>query len=551
MVQVPTGSVMSYRIASATSNKNVIKIIAQNCEVTFDFDSRADRDALRDLLVQLIAAHGGAPTPSPQPVKSPPPASPPSPPPAPAHGRTAPPAVSKERAAAQQLLLQSDSELQLLYEQLVMRTKVLTAEEFWGSREKTVANHLAKEQQVKGMKNTLLADVRPVNEGSCNEVKYTLTKDIIRNIFLEFPAIEKAFQENVPNNLSEREFWIKYFESDHFLYHSRGGSANEVVSASRSGNDIFVKCQELEERDPLVLKRRVRGLDPLCDVAADDRFNYFEGEGCNEPLPMQSQHLNKSIGLIRHFNRHGALVVGSVDLLTPPELQGTALLPASKDDSSSSYSNLTAALGSTQGICDLSDDQHEALLTLNITNPSQYFEQSATSPQPKLGACDLTPEMQQAFAQQTREIVSRILRDGGKAPDAASVIRTFQDPQLAPSEAPEGDVAARRAALMGGADEVVAELKSVFLTDVELLHHFWGCFPTDTDAKRRKKLRVASVLEQRCREYKARREQPKAVKIKSEYKSAPAASDGDDDGLRNANLDQLIAMMEKALRRVK
>ncbi len=39
------------------------------------------------------------------------------------------------------------------------------------------------------------------------EIKYRLTPEIIRQIFVEYPGVKKVYDEHVPTKISEKDFW--------------------------------------------------------------------------------------------------------------------------------------------------------------------------------------------------------------------------------------------------------------------------------------------------------------------------------------------------------
>lgn len=101
---------------------------------------------------------------------------------------------------------------------------------------------LKSNNQQKGMPTALLADVRPIIESS-GTVHYTLTPTIIHQIFVEKPAVEKLYKENVPEKMSERDFWTKYFESLHFH------RDNKKTTISTQADEQFAKLATEQNHD--------------------------------------------------------------------------------------------------------------------------------------------------------------------------------------------------------------------------------------------------------------------------------------------------------------
>jgi transcription initiation factor TFIIH subunit 1 len=125
----------------------------------------------------------------------------------------------------------------------------------------------SKEGQQKG-KSSKMVELRPgQQEGS--DVKYTLTSQIIHDIFAQFPSglynttfvydfilqkltlcccfpffpqVKRAYDANVPDKLSEHNFWRRFLASE-FFHRTRTGNR----STNAVADDVFDKC--LREED--------------------------------------------------------------------------------------------------------------------------------------------------------------------------------------------------------------------------------------------------------------------------------------------------------------
>ena len=87
-----------------------------------------------------------------------------------------------------------------------------------------------------------------------------LNKEKINRIFLEFPQVEKIYQDNVPHVMSESEFWTMYFHSKY--RHKQGGKSakgkekskvagedSEEAKAESKAEKLFGSAHEDKERE--------------------------------------------------------------------------------------------------------------------------------------------------------------------------------------------------------------------------------------------------------------------------------------------------------------
>ncbi|KAH3764620.1 general transcription factor IIH component [Pelomyxa schiedti] len=419
--------------------------------------------------------------------------------------------------AACQALLQSDPELSALYNTLVVRTKTLTHEEFWESRSRMFSRHEGKS---KGLENAMLADIRPdiVASDACNKLRYRLSRQTVRNIFLEYPSVKKAYDEYVPNQYSEQEFWAGYFQCAAF--HSTASAQTDGFAGNQRMQklqSIFEMCANNEERDPPVTQKKIKGLDPQADVSGEERADVNTTSTSTLKLgPSQT-----SLGIIRKFNRHGALILGSVDLLTPPEIRPKNFV------ASQTPTTLARPLPDVVRLNDLDDESGLPLLPLSIQDHRSYFE-NPNQPEHGLAKAHVLnhQQIQETFRAMTKDAVKTCRLAVTGVPKTV-VVEVLKD--LAGTNKHEENTTASQESVPQASIE--ADLRSLFSTECELLRHFWACFPTDSAEKRYKRQRLGDVLLVHQKDLILKREQAAAHQYP----------------LLAPTLDHLITMFNKAI----
>ncbi|TFY71942.1 hypothetical protein EVG20_g1057 [Dentipellis fragilis] len=248
-------------------------------------------------------------------------------------------------------------ELANLHRELVM-TGQITEAEFWEGREHLLLAQAAAESQRKGRPGQLV-DPRPQTvEGG--DTKIVVTPQLVHDIFEEYPVVAKAYDENVPNKLSEAEFWQRYFQSKLFNSHRasiRSTAAQHVVK----DDPVFDKYLEKPDDELEPRRQRDDDVDMFIDLGATGEDH---GEATVEKdITMQAGKQRGALPLIRKFNEH------SERLLNSALSQGPAAKRRRVD-------SLTADLSHYAQIDldDLHDPQSSAGILLEMQDRQRYFE---------------------------------------------------------------------------------------------------------------------------------------------------------------------------------
>ncbi|KZT72123.1 hypothetical protein DAEQUDRAFT_686417 [Daedalea quercina L-15889] len=252
-------------------------------------------------------------------------------------------------------VLLANPDLAELHRDLVVGGHI-SENEFWEGREHLILAQAAAESQKRG-KSGQLVDPRPQTVDG--EIKIVITPQLVHDIFEEYPVVAKAYSDNVPNKLTEAEFWKRYFQSKLFNAHRasiRSSAAQHVVK----DDPIFDKYLEKDDDELEPRRLREEGVDIFIDLGATSEDH---GETGNvRDVTMQPGKQRAVLPLIRKFNEHSG------------RLLHTALgEPAAKkrrvDEDTDHYSQLDLE--------DLHDNESSAGILLDMQDRRRYFESRA------------------------------------------------------------------------------------------------------------------------------------------------------------------------------
>uniref|UniRef100_A0A3Q2ZNG7 General transcription factor IIH subunit 1 n=1 Tax=Hippocampus comes TaxID=109280 RepID=A0A3Q2ZNG7_HIPCM len=379
-------------------------------------------------------------------------------------------------------MLQEDPVLFQLYKDLVV-SQVISAEEFWANRLGGL-NHtdpaVCNSKQEVGISGAFLADIRPQTDG-CNGLRYNLTADIIESIFRTYPAtVKQKYCESVPHDLTEKEFWTRFFQSQYF-HRDR---------INTSTQDIFTECAKLDEKLKSMVVQGVK--NPLVDLQSLEDKSLDEGYGVRTPLPSTSNS-NRTVkessnyAIIKRFNHHSAMVLAAGSRKENDQGSETSSTDGNSRDSDLFQPPIKKVkLQEAIEYEDLQRENGPNVVALNLKK-SDY----AHGPVP-------LQSLKYTTSQEIINSVNHIRHEmANYKPNLTQVLTSAAATSAIAALSPGGllmQTGSQQAINMVPSD-IQGELKHLYTAAGELLRHFWSCFPVNTPFLEEKLIKMKSTLE--------------------------------------------------------
>ncbi|KAG8762330.1 RNA polymerase II transcription factor B subunit 1 [Ceratobasidium sp. 428] len=195
------------------------------------------------------------------------------------------------------------TDLAALHRELVM-TGNITESEFWAGREHLLSAEESVERQRKG-RPTQMLELRATTTNERGDIKITITPERAQQIFIEFPVVKRAYDENVPDPLSPSEFWTRYLSSKLFD-RNRASSRSAAAQHTTKDDPIFDKYLQKEDDGDEPLHQRTPG-SSLTNLHATSEDH--EETGNAKDFTMKAGGLRSTLPLIRKFNEHSTNVL--------------------------------------------------------------------------------------------------------------------------------------------------------------------------------------------------------------------------------------------------
>ena len=272
---------------------------------------------------------------------------------------------ASSEGAARTALLAKNSQLRSQHHFLVEETKTLSEEEFWDKNHDLIEEEFAR---MGGKARTGLSSALQSNLQILNG-RITLGVEEMRQIFILYPSVHKAYEEKVPSELSDEEFWKKYLHSEYFHRNrirlagsdntnGADGSSDSKLSqksvSTGTAGDLFSNYDrklQAESTDKTAKRKwgtnLAVGQFDLASTYETDRGSLLEGPKDNHP----SADDGKGSQVIQKYNRHWAMVMHPDQAEVGSDLMQVARKSALESDPNDS--DAKAGGGTNEEMCKL------------------------------------------------------------------------------------------------------------------------------------------------------------------------------------------------------
>lgn len=434
--QCQFGDIKVQRISPESSSKVQLQVVFHNdSSYNFHFMNTAgrpaqvkDRDEIKEMLAELIPQHRQK---------------------------------ANKDLEEKNRIFKERPEMYQLYKDLVVGG-IITSDEFWENQNLNTNKPVNSEDQEVGIASGFLAELKPDMHG-CNELRFNLTADNINAIFKMYPGVKKKYVGTVPSEVTEKEFWSEFFQSQYFH--------RDRIQKSTSSKDVF---GDLAKKDEEAQLKKVREdfFDPLIDFTSACP-NSEEGYG--------SGFKQKTLGesLLKQFNNQSLLILQNTLKRKSPEKGKGPLLDVKKQ-------RIREALEFE----DLDHVKSTHVPTLNILNMDKFSHKGGSEKEGNghTNGSHVSEQDFQSFKQSIQQWVPN-LSQVMQADEAQQMIVDLSPGgrlMTSNSDANFADIASK---------DLKQEMKKNYLAVAELLRHFWCCFPIKSPQLEEKVRRMASSIE--------------------------------------------------------
>ena len=219
--------------------------------------------------------------------------------------------------------------------------------QFWASRVHLLRAHALSKSQNRGSYN-VFSSLRREEGGT----KMNLNAEHIHMIFQQYPLMRRVYDETVPTNLNEHDFWSRFFQSKLFSK-LRGFKIDDRRDAQDAILDPFLQAPELTGVRPTHTELHI---PKLIDLEGNEENN-SQRKGNRPDTELRQSVLDKA-PIIRTLNTLSEKLMAHV---RPSDVDPSA--PIGMDEAT--YENLR--------LRDLAGDPEEDHMILKIQDQSRFF----------------------------------------------------------------------------------------------------------------------------------------------------------------------------------
>ncbi|KNZ55516.1 hypothetical protein VP01_265g18 [Puccinia sorghi] len=281
-------------------------------------------------------------------------------------------------------VLQNHPELRQLHKEMVIGGQISEGE-FWDGREELLYHEARLDAQKTG-RSAQMVDPRPETTDS-GEIRISITPQMIRDIFEQYPVVQRAYNENVPP-LNDQTFWTRYFRSK--LFNRHRSSARQSGDAVKE-DEIFDKY--LGDDDDGIEPKQIntREVFKLLDLAATQEDHVETGN--SNDWTMRAGTQRSSLPLMRRFNEHSQRLLDS-SLGKIPERRCGGVIDGGDAGSRNYYEETDLE--------DLNAQAEPERIVLDMREQERYFEGSAAASSQNLKRKRTASEDEQSVEQMGR-----------------------------------------------------------------------------------------------------------------------------------------------------
>jgi hypothetical protein len=262
-------------------------------------------------------------------------------------------------------LLAGNIERKRLYDEMVVRRKLIDKEEFWTMQSDLLQENNEMKTRPVGPKNFLDLDavLDPMQE------KWKLTPQIIRQIFIEYPGVKKVYEEKVPTQMTEQQFWIK-FKDSYYFHKKRPQLLSSMEMRNRTfdkqAEELFKRCEHYDESKAEEELHHSK-IDKFVDLTRNDNIGDGYGIRPDElvaPSKLSDDKLAKHLNLIS--TRIIKSYMGENNKIYPDQPNISDAIEAEKNKSESRKHTIMDDL--------INEDVTKTFIPLKIQDKHRYFE---------------------------------------------------------------------------------------------------------------------------------------------------------------------------------